>query len=128
MSHPFVRRATLFGAIVAASLVMGGCGEGEEEVVEPPYLRLESPQDGAWLDEGEIVRFEIQGRTAQHAPVDVEDVIWMAEGWSADGAVVETDALPPGILDVQVSGTVEGHPLSLDFQITVWAQADTGGG
>jgi hypothetical protein len=102
------------------------CAEEEEAVVGSPYLRLASPEDGAWVDQGDLVRFELQGRTAEHAPVDVHDVRWEADGWSADGAVVETDALPAGILDLQVSGTVEGQSLSMDFELTVWARPDTG--
>ncbi len=121
--------ATLLLPLVSA------CGDKDDDTAASvpagsPSLKVTSPQDGAWYDEGQEIVFSVEGRDASGAQVEATDVTWTTEGWSDVGAEVSTNALPPDAHDFTVEGTVDGEVLTETFEVTIWAAStnDTGTG
>lgn len=118
----------LLGSL-ALVCALGGCGDqdtGGESPIEGSELTIKQPADGAWFDQGQEVEFVAQVRRADGSEASADGVLWSTEGWSAEGAVVRTSDLPPGILDITAATEVEGEHLSATVQISVYATGDPG--
>lgn len=98
-----------------------------------PYVRILSPMDGAYLDEGVATLLEAEGRAGDGSPLDFEEPPrWVlledgaAQGWEAQGERIEVDDLPAGIWELKVETSLDGEPVSAQVGLVVYARARVG--
>lgn len=98
-----------------------------------PYVRILSPMDGAYLDEGVATLLEAEARAGDGSLLAFEEQPrWVlledgeAQGWDAQGERLEVDDLPAGIWELKVETSLEGEPVGAQVGLVVYARARVG--
>jgi len=101
----------------------GDSGGPDGTVPLAPYMNILSPSAGQFIDEGDDVLLEVEGRDGAGALVDATDVAWSASevGWGTSGNAVTVNDLPAGLYDLSVTAVVEGVDVSASVEVAVYA-------
>ncbi len=89
-----------------------------------PYMNILSPTNGEFIDEGQEVLLEAEGRLGTGELGDLTDVVWASDDgvYTVEGnALVVTD-LHAGLYTLNASGVVDGQAVSAAVEVAVYAQ------
>ena len=113
--------------MVAAGVGCSGKDEDSGNAAGPgggaPYMNILSPSGGQFIDEGDPVLLEVEGRDSAGTEVPISEVVWSAEevSWSAQGNAITVTDLPAGLYDIAVSGLVIGVEVTDVVEVAVYA-------
>ena len=88
-----------------------------------PYLNVLSPTSGEFLDEGQDVLLEAEGRRGDGAPAELSSVTWTSTDglFAVEGNGLVVNNLHPGIYALEVRGTIEGQDVSDVVDVAVYS-------
>ena len=88
-----------------------------------PYLNVLSPTSGEYLDEGQDVLLEAEGRRGDGAPAELSSVTWTSDDglFSVEGNGLVVNNLHPGYYVLEVRGTIEGQDVSDAVEVVVYS-------
>ena len=89
-----------------------------------PYMNILSPTSGQFIDEGEAVLLEAEGRLGDGSPSDLSAVTWTSDDglFTVEGNGRLVDDLHPGVYALEVEGSVAGQAVAGRVEVAVYAQ------
>lgn len=110
--------------LVACGGKDGDSGSGGTTVPSTPYMNILSPTPGEFLDEGQEVLLEAEGRTGEGALSPLSEVTWTSDDgvYAVDGNALSVTDLPAGVYALVAEGTVEGQVVSDSVEVVVYAR------
>ena len=100
-----------------------GAGEGASGT-GAPYINILSPSSGQFIDEGEEVLLEAEGRLGDGSPSELSGVTWTSDDglFAVEGNGLLVDDLHPGVYALELEGSVAGQAVTGLVEVAVYAQ------
>ena len=111
-------------------LVVGCSGKSNDSagsgaaVEAGPYINVLSPISGQFLDVGDEVRLEAEGRLGDHRSAELTEVVWTSDDglYQVEGNGLLVDDLHAGLYALEVQGLIEGQPVTASVDVVVYAR------
>lgn len=110
--------------LVACGGKGGDSAGGGTVVAAAPYMNILSPTPGEYLDVGDAVTLEAEGRVGDGSLAAVEAVTWSSDDgvFTAEGNPVTVTELHGGVYALAAEGVVNGEPVSASVDVVVYAR------
>ena len=89
-----------------------------------PYISILSPFDGQFIDEGEEVLLDAEGRLGDGSPAELSGLTWTSDDglFFAEGSGVVVTDLHPGDYFLELEGTVAGEVVTDAVNVVVYSE------
>jgi hypothetical protein len=89
-----------------------------------PYINILSPSSGQFIDEGDEVLLEAEGRLGDGRPSELSGLTWSSDDgvFAVEGNGLLVVDLHPGVYALELEGTVAGLMVADRVEVAVYAQ------